>query len=282
MVVFGGVGVVVVVGVLYFKSKSGSSSTSSTGTTATGTDPVTGLPYSEDNQIDPATGMTYLSEAQQYGSVSAAESSAGAGYGGALGSSYGYSGSAYGYPTYTTTDTSTTPGVYATNAQWAQAAQAGMTSLGYSPTDVAAALGAYLGGLGLTASQVTIVQSAVAEYNPPPVGTFVIHQISAPAPTGTGGTTAGRLGNVAGLHASHVYSNSAQIQWSPVHGATGYTVECKQGSANGTTASGPFAVSQTTANFGNLKAKTHYTALVWPGNGGSTSEPHAETSFTTT
>lgn len=35
--------------------------------------PVTGLPYSEDNQIDPLTGQAYLQEAQEYGSVSAAE-----------------------------------------------------------------------------------------------------------------------------------------------------------------------------------------------------------------
>jgi hypothetical protein len=276
--VYGGVGVAVVGGVLWYKNRRSSSSSSSN---ASGTDPVTGLPYSMDNQLDPATGMTYLAEAQQYGSVSAAEAAVSAGYGGVSGGTSGYSGEGYGYPTYTTTGTSTTTGVsYPDNASWAQAAEAGLTALGYSSTDVAAAIGRYLGKLSLTADQATIVEAAIAEYGNPPVGSFqIIQQGSGSGPTTTGST--GRLPNVTGLHVSGLYTNSAQVSWNAVSGATGYTAQLKQGGDNGPTASGPFAVSKTVANFGGLKPKTKYTAMIWPGDGQNVSQPHAEISFTT-
>jgi PASTA domain len=53
---------------------------------------------------------------------------------------------------------------YPNAAAWAQAAQAGLTSIGYDPTTVAAALGAYIAQQPLTAAQESIVQVAVAEY----------------------------------------------------------------------------------------------------------------------
>src|SRR5271170_3067640 len=106
---------------LYKRSSSGSAS-SSTGSSGSGIDPVTGLPYTEDNQVDPLTGLTYLAEAQQYGSVSAAESAASSsGY-----SPYGSSseGDSYaldaGYPTSDVTTTGTTATSFSSNAQWAQ------------------------------------------------------------------------------------------------------------------------------------------------------------------
>lgn len=192
-VAYGGIGVVVVAGVLYFKKKN-SSSSSGSATQANAIDPVTGLPVSEDNQIDPATGLTYLAEAQQYGSVSAAESAVGAGYGGVSSAGTGYSGLGYGYPTYSPTETS--QGAYATNAAWAQAVQAALPGItGDSASNVATAVGNYLGGLALTATQANDIQVAIAEFGPPPSGNLQI--IQAPAASGataTGSATSGGSG----------------------------------------------------------------------------------------
>lgn len=77
----GGAGVVVV----FYLYKRGTASGSSGAADPNAIDPVTQLPYSMDDQVDPATGLTYLQEAEQYGSVSAAEATAGTG--GAFGSS---------------------------------------------------------------------------------------------------------------------------------------------------------------------------------------------------
>jgi hypothetical protein len=155
-------------------------------------DPVTGLPYSQDDQIDPLTGMGYLAEAQEYGSVSAAEQAVAAEQSSSLSSAddsgFGdISGSGAGSTTTVAT------GGYATNAAWAQAVTAGLTDVGYTATDVAAALGMYLGGLPLTTladgvASSAIVEAALAEYGPPPVGTFQII-LPGTGATGSGGGT---------------------------------------------------------------------------------------------
>jgi hypothetical protein len=177
---------------LYRHSSSSSANTASSGS---GIDPVTGLPYSEDQQVDPETGMTYLAEAQEYGSVSAAEAavSSGSGYDDTgYGSDSGYVGTA-GYPTENVGTGTSTTGSYATNAAWAQAVTAGLVALGYSSTDVAAALGLFFAGQPLGngsdgVSYASIVQAAEAEYGPPPQGTYSI--IAEPS-TGTGGAGSG-------------------------------------------------------------------------------------------
>lgn len=168
--------------VIYLWKKNINGAAASSSGTASTIDPVTGLPYSQDNQIDPLTGMTYLAEAQEYGSVSAAESAMSSANG--LYSSQGYAGNGYvgtaGYPTSNVLGTgSVTSTNYATNAAWAQAVTAGLTALGYSSTDVSTALGLYfqdqpLGTLSDGASAYSIVQAAVAEYGPPPVGSYSI------------------------------------------------------------------------------------------------------------
>lgn len=185
--VVGGSGILVVGGVLYLKRKnSGTAQASGTGS---GTDPATGLPYAQDNQIDPATGLTYLQEAQQYGSVSAAEQAVSAGYGGTYGGGYGgasglgYGTPASGYDYYAGGSQPAT--AYTTNAQWAQAVEAGLTAIGYDAQAIGSAIGKYLLSMPLTSDQVTIVQTAVAEYGPPPVGTYAIIAQPAPAPAPT-------------------------------------------------------------------------------------------------
>lgn len=245
--VYGGVGVAVVGGILYFRSRGSSPA----GGSASQTDPVTGLPYSMDSQVDPQTGLTYLAEAQQYGSVSAAEAAlAGTGAGaGAAGYGGGISGYGYGYPTSDITGSGGLPTTtYTTNAQWVQAATAGLEGLGYNGSDVGAALGLYLLGMALNSTQVTIVQTAVAEFGPPPVGTFAI--IASPnsqtGSTGSGsGGTSGTGGNppvppagpgpggkskdttpaqVTGLHATGETKTSIGLAWDKAANAQEYQV----------------------------------------------------------
>jgi hypothetical protein len=172
----GGVGVVAVI--WFYRKSSASAAAAGAGPAGagSGTDPITGLPYSQDDQTDPITGLTYLQEAQEYGSVQAAEQAV---QGGGLFSGSGFgSGGTSGFPIGgdggsggTTSPTGTT---YTTNAQWAQAVQAGLTGLGYSAGDVAAALGLFFAQHPLSAAQASIIQTAEAEYGPPPQGTYPI------------------------------------------------------------------------------------------------------------
>jgi hypothetical protein len=150
----------------YKKNQSASSATS-----ASAIDPVTGLPTSEDNTVDPLTGQTYLAEAQEYGSVAAAEQAVSAESSSLANEGSAAETSSYGYSPGTGSTVSGTG--YASNAAWSQAVTAGLGDLGYSSSDVASALGLYLGGLPLNTladgtSAVSIVQAALAEYGPPP------------------------------------------------------------------------------------------------------------------
>lgn len=180
----GGVGLVAVI-YLYKKGSLGGGGSSG----SSAIDPVTGLPVSQDNQVDPVTGLTYLAEAQQYGSVQAAEQmvTSGSGY---LGSGAGTGAIDSGFPTYaggSAGGTAVGGQLFATNAAWAQAVTAGLVQLGYASTDVSAALGLYFAGQPLPANYATIVQAGVAEFGPPPVGTFQI----IPEPSSGGGTGGG-------------------------------------------------------------------------------------------
>lgn len=306
--VYAGVGVVVVGGILYFKRKGGSSS-SSAGTSGSATDPVTGLPYSEDNQIDPATGLTYLGEAQQYGSVAAAEAAVGAGYGGVSNASAGYSGLGYGGSysgssggTYQTAQGSAE--TYATNSEWASAVIAALPSVtGDSSSDVASAVANYLAGLPLSTTQANDIQVALAEFGPPPTGSFsIIAAGSGSGSTGSGGTPqsyppvttppptssgSGRLPAITGLSEPIKGPTGVRFTWNAVPGATGYVCLLKKGGANGTDVNGPFVVTSPVCNFGGLKSKTAYTAFIWPSDatdpgGTGSNQPHAQYSFTTT
>jgi hypothetical protein len=222
---------------IWFAYKHHQASASSSDSSAI--DPVTGLPYSEDDTTDPLTGMTYLAEAQQYGSVSAAEQA------------YAAESSAdEAEDTGTGTDlTGSSAGVttevpaagYTTNAQWAAAVTAGLTDLGYSAADVSAALGAYLGSLPETSAQAAIVNDALAEYGPPPVGTYTVILASSTGPTGSGtggGATTGQpAGPVTGTTGAPVTvaptgfrvvsvtgGDDVNLAWNAVKGATGYVI----------------------------------------------------------
>lgn len=223
-------------GVIWFAWKQHEAS-QGTSASASSIDPVTGLPYSQDNQDDPLTGQTYLAEAEEYGSVAAAENAV------AGESSLDYS-TAYGTGSGGVVGTSTGTGLvpanevqaatYASNAAWAQAAEAGLTDLGYSSTDIAAALGRYLGNLSETSDQATIVQAAIAEYGPPPVGSYQIIMASSTTTAGSGststGTTTGSTSSssssatstVSGGRVTSVTNNTAVIAWDHAGPATSW------------------------------------------------------------
>lgn len=166
--------------------------TGTTGGSPSAIDPVTNLPYSEDAVTDPITGQAYLAEAQQYGSVAAAE---------AVVSAYGQStATGSGIPVNPASPVSggsvNTPvgtSIYTSNAAWAQAVQAGLSSVSgsqqYDGTDIGEALGAYLQGMPLSPDQIKVVSTAIAEYGPPPVGSFQIipGPATPPTPPATGG-----------------------------------------------------------------------------------------------
>lgn len=180
-------GVAGAIGVFIIVKRGGLGGSKASSSSATATDPLTGLPYSQDNAIDPLTGMSYLAEAQQYGSVAAAEQAASSGVGQSVGG--GTSAQTSGFPTIgqVTGGGAPTGNSYSSNAQWAQAVTAGLTNLGYSPTDVAAALGLYfqsqpLGSGADGVSYLSIVQAAIAEFGPPPVGTFPLTGTRPPPP----------------------------------------------------------------------------------------------------
>lgn len=317
----GGAGGAVLVFYLYKKNQSSSSSSGSNAI-----DPLTGMPYSQDSQIDPLTGMSYLSEAQQYGSVQAAENAvaSGSAYGSGYTSGGGFAGGSSGTAGFGSLSGSTTQqasGSFDTNAQWAQTVTTGLTQLGYSSTDVSAALGLYLSGLPLgTApdgvSYLTIVQAAVAEFGPPPVGTFQIIGSNTnstpppgqgspppdggggtpppsgggtpPPPSGGGGTpppVSGRLPVPTGIHVRWASNGSGSVGWNAVPGANAYVFQLKAGGDNGRTVSGPFFVSQPVANFGPGIPKGALTAFVWPSDpsdrgGPGSNQPHAALHFT--
>jgi len=248
-------------------------------------DPLTGLPASQDTATDPATGQAYLAEAQQYGSVAAAEQALSG-----SGSGYGYGGGGYGGAgTSTGADlvpaTTVAGTTYGSNSAWAQAVEAGLTDIGYSPTDVAAALGRYLSNLSETPAQATIVHAGIAEYGPPPAGSYQVIQ----APTGTPVTPAGSWSYPApgGLHVAGTAAKGVKLQWNPVTGPAGqhpasYTVatynssgtEVDQFNANTTTA------EEFGRGGGGLPKGTYHTN-VWA-DGGPASPPHATVSYTLT
>lgn len=235
-------------------SKTGSwnpwSSTGSSASTAqTGNDPVTGLPYSEDSTTDPVTGLTYLAEAEEYGSVATAEAAVSQ-YGQSVATGTGTSSIPAGESsagTSTLASGAVTSSTYVTNAAWSQAVQAGLSdisgSTSYDGTDIGSAIGAYLGNQPLTSAQAALVSTALAEYGPPPVGTYSII-VSSSAGTGTTTTGTGTgTGTVTGTGTSgatapattapktapgslavSATAGSTTVSWAAVAGATEY--EC--------------------------------------------------------
>jgi hypothetical protein len=179
----------------------GSGATASASGTVT--DPTTGQVYS-DTAVDPITQLTYASEIANYGDVATADSEFSGQYGTQTGAVTPQS-FATGYTSnLASVGESSISGndVYTSNSAWAQAATAGLTDVGYDGPTVSEALGAYLTGTPLTPAQVTIVNTAIAEYGPAPVGNIQVIQqpVAKPAPPAAAKT--GLVPNVVGESAA--------------------------------------------------------------------------------
>jgi hypothetical protein len=172
-----------------FSSKSSTTAGTTSAGTATSIDPVTGLAYSEDDMTDPITGLTYLAEAEQYGSVATADSSVSA-YGASSASGSGIPVNPASPVASGSVNTVQGSTVYTSNAAWAQAVEAGLTDVGYSSTDIASALGAYLTQQPVDSTQANIISVAIAEYGNPPVGNLqIITEPASKSSTTTTGTS---------------------------------------------------------------------------------------------
>jgi len=123
-----------------------------------------------------------LTEAEQYGSVQAAEAAVSA-YGLSTGTGSGIPVNPASPPPSGSPNTVIGGSVYTSNSAWAQAATAGLTDIGYDGPTVSAALGAYLTGTPVTPDQVKIINTAIAEFGPPPIGNFQIIPVP-PKPPG--------------------------------------------------------------------------------------------------
>jgi hypothetical protein len=171
-------------------TSTGTVSSAPSTSSSTVTDPATGITYSS-SAVDPLTNETYAAEIAQYGSVASAEASVSSQYG------LTQSGlSAQTYPTGYTSQTgnigtTTTSGtnIYTSNSAWAQAVQAGLEDISgsssYDGVDIGTTLGDYLTGTPLSAAQISLINTAIAEYGSPPIGNI---QVIA-APSNTTGTT---------------------------------------------------------------------------------------------
>lgn len=263
----GGIGVTYLV----WRAHKSAAASSSTAAADMVTDPVTGQSYPA-SSVDPDTGLTYSAEISEYGSVAAAEAAGGSGAGvdtsgyGSI-SGYGTTLGALGGENLSGA-IGTTSGTYATNAEWSQAVESGLADIGYSPEDIAAAVGRYLGGLSLTPDQQNIIQVALAEFDPPPVGTFSI--IAAPA-TGTattgnttvpagGTTTTAAAPTLSGGHVVSVTSSEAVVAWTGT-GATSWRLTISgPGAINGKVST----VTKPEGTYGGLEAGHTYDVTIQP------------------
>ena len=147
------IGGVLVVFYVYKQHAANAAAASSTTTTPDSTDTGTGTIDPDDYYDETGAADDYLPSGVAAGSV-------------ASGEEYDYYGSGV------------TGNTYTNNSQWASAATAGLESLGYDATTVNSAIANYLAGLQLTSSQAAIVQTALAEFGQPPVGSFAINVAS--------------------------------------------------------------------------------------------------------
>lgn len=145
---------------------------------------------------------------------------------------------------------------YGTNAAWAQAAQAGLSQVGFDPETVATALGLYLEGQAVTASQAAIVFAATAEFGAPPVSPPPVKLVPPTGPAHTGNTAP----SVSGGHVVSVSNNDAVVGWTG-HNAVRYSLKITgPGPVNGHTST----VTGETGSYSGLEAGHAYTVTVTP------------------
>ena len=217
---------------------------------AASTDSSTGS-SSYDSETDPITGLTYGEDISEYGSVQAADDavqeqdSEEAGLSSADNGAYDVGGGGgyyedYGYGEDGGTTTGTTS--VATNAQWVSEVTAGLEQLGYSASDVTAALGLYLASLPMSSSQAAIISTALAEYGPPPVGSYTVTLSSSSSGTGTATT-----GNSTGSSTSSTGSSSTGSSTSSTGSSTSSSGSSTSSNSNATPETAPINLRASTS-----------------------------------
>lgn len=244
-----------------------SGTAAATTTAASGTDPITGMPYSDDSATDPITGEQYLQEAQQYGSVAAAEASVTA-YGQSTATGSGIPVNPASPASSGSVNTVVGTSVYTSNAAWEQAATAGLVSVGYDGPTVAGALGAYVTQTPLTPAQVTIVNTAIGEYGPAPVGNLQVIQAPASGPGAGIPVAAPTIGNGKVLSAT---TTSITYQFTQ-NGAVKvqYNLVGPGLPASGRSSTASVSTTQVQATFNGLQKGHSYTLYVTPYNSSGT------------
>lgn len=237
-VVIGGAVLVIVIGVVYYRSKQQSaSSVDAAGSTSI--DPATGYAYgSAEDAAALASQSNYVNPAQ-YG--------------------YGYGGN------YVPSGTTAATG-FTNNAAWAQAAEAYMVDIGGDANLIGNALGKYIAGAAVTSDQQSLIQQAIAFEGIPPVGgtngyppsirTATTAPTEPPADTTPTNVAPPQVKN---LRAVHKQPWMITLIWDPSPGATSYTVNygiAPNWSMWHTT------TSSSSAPIGNLKPSTKYSFSV--------------------
>lgn len=245
----------------------GAASTAAGTTAASGTDPITGMPYSDDSATDPDTGQQYLAEAEQYGSVAAAEASVSA-YGQSTATGSGIPVNPASPASSGSVNTVVGTSVYTSNASWEQAATAGLVSVGYDGPTVATALGNYVTQTPLTPAQVTIVNTAIGEYGPAPVGNLQI--IPAPA-SGPGASTPVAAPTVSAGHVISATTTGITFGFNQ-NGATKvvYNLTGPGLPAAGKSETVTVSTTAVQANFTGLQKDKSYTLYITPYNSSGT------------
>jgi hypothetical protein len=233
-------------------------------TAASGTDPITGMPYSDDNAIDPTTNLGYLAEADQYGSVAAAEAAVTA-YGQSTNTGSGIGVNPASPAASGSINTPVGTNIYTSNAAWAQAATAGLVSVGYDGVTVAGALGAFETQKPLTADQIAIVNTAIAEYGAPPIGTLQVIPAPASGP-GAGIPVTAPSVNGTSHHVDSVTQTTATMSWSG-NNAVKYVVTLTgPGPKNGSVQT----VTSPKVSYTGLLASHNYSIQILPYNSSGT------------
>lgn len=262
----GGAVLVIVVGVVYFRSKSQSQATNSTGTV---TDPAGNVcaALSPSSGYCPGTpeDLAYAGNtATGSGGLVGSDSSSFVG-----GQIIGYD--QYGNPIYSSNSGqgNTGPGTFTNNANWTQAAITQLTNNdpNANPGTISAALALYINGedVGSDANR-SIVEQAIAVMGYPPVsGTSGNPPGIVQKNQGTGGTgnpppvAKSATNPVKGLRKGTVNFDNFDVLWDASPNATGYTVT--------TTKAGKQVnqqkVTGTSAHIAHVLQHTKYTVRVW-------------------
>jgi hypothetical protein len=245
--------VVVVVGVAYARRRSAGSSSADGTTAATDAaaaiDPETGLPEGSAEDLSALQEMS--------GGLGGVNDIGDTGAGGAGTLYYDPADGLYDltspYNPSQSGTSNTGPGTFTDNAYWTQYAIENVQ--GYSAAQIQGALAAYLAGQGLTTTQMSIYQAALAVAGSPPKPPATGAHL-ATGGGGTGGTT-GKPAHAPGSLHSAPDADGATVSWGKLDKATGYELVAWE-AIKGTPVIYQGQVTGTTYTFRGLKPGSSY------------------------